>query len=168
MSRLALNRYVGGRARRPQGDGYNISQCAPGRSIGIQTDLGWPLRSLSRTDVAIHFGLRLYSCHRPAERSIHLVLPSNVVKLRIHVVPNAKQDKIAGEHAGAIKIKLRAPAVEGKANARLRGFLAERLHLAERAIVLEHGDKSREKIVRIDELSEPEVRRRLLKAPEAR
>jgi uncharacterized protein (TIGR00251 family) len=101
-----------------------------------------------------------------------------VVKLRIHVVPNAKQDKIAGEHAtaspsrgghgSAIKIKLRAPAVEGKANAALRKFLAAKLQIAVRDIVLEHGEKSREKIVRIDDLSEPEVRRRLLKAPELR
>lgn len=84
-----------------------------------------------------------------------------MAKVRFHVVSNAKEDKVVGEHAGAIKIKLRAPAVEGKANARLRKFLAERLHLAESEIVLEHGKKSREKIVRIGDLSEPEVRRRL-------
>ena len=84
-----------------------------------------------------------------------------VAKVRFYVVPNAKQDTVAGEHAGAIKIKLRAPAVEGKANASLRRFLAERLRLSEREIVLEHGEKSREKVIRIDSLSEPEVRRRL-------
>jgi uncharacterized protein len=84
-----------------------------------------------------------------------------VASVRFHVVPNAKQDKVAGELAGAIKIKLRAPAVEGKANARLRRFLAERLRLAEREIVLEQGEKSREKLVTIDALSEFEVRRRL-------
>ena len=84
-----------------------------------------------------------------------------MAKVRFHVVPNAKQDKVAGELAGAIKIKLRAPAVEGKANAALRRFLAERLRLAEREIVLEQGEKSRKKVVRIDALSELEVRRRL-------
>ena len=84
-----------------------------------------------------------------------------VAKVRFYVMPNAKQDTVAGEHAGAIKIKLRAPAVEGKANASLRRFLAERLRLAQRKIVLEQGEKSREKVVRIDDLSEAEVRRRL-------
>jgi uncharacterized protein len=84
-----------------------------------------------------------------------------VAKVRFHVVPNAKQDKVAGELAGAIKIKLRAPAVEGKANAALRKFLAEKLQIAVRDIVLEHGEKSREKLVTIDALSELEVRRRL-------
>ena len=82
--------------------------------------------------------------------------------LRFHVVPNAKSDKIVGEHGDAIKIKLRATAVEGKANAALRCFLAEKLKISERAIVLEHGHKSRQKLIRIDELPEEEVRRRLL------
>ena len=42
----------------------------------------------------------------------------SMVTLRFHVVPNAKIDSVVGEYGAAIKIKLRAPAVEGKANAR--------------------------------------------------
>jgi len=82
--------------------------------------------------------------------------------LRIHVVPNAKIDKVVGEHGSAIKIKLRAPAVERKANAALIGFLAERLKVPKLKIVLLRGHKSRDKLVRIDGLSEEELRRRLL------
>lgn len=67
-----------------------------------------------------------------------------------------------GEHGGAIKIKLHAPALEGKANAALRTFLAEELKISERRIVLERGQKSREKVIRIEGLSEEEVRSRLL------
>jgi len=83
--------------------------------------------------------------------------------LRFHIVPNAKQNQVMGEHGDAIKIKLRAPAVEGKANAALRSFLAEELKLPERNIALERGKKSREKTIRIDSLSEEEVRSRLLR-----
>ena len=82
--------------------------------------------------------------------------------IRVHVVPNAKIDKVVGEHAGAIKIRLRAPAVEGKANAALVDFLAKRLKVPVRRIVLLRGHKSRDKLVRIDGLSEEELRRRLL------
>ena len=82
--------------------------------------------------------------------------------LSVHVVPNAKIDKVVGEHGGAIKIKLRASAVEGKANAALISFLAERLNVPARTIVLLRGHKSRDKLVRVDNLSEEEVRRRLL------
>ena len=67
-----------------------------------------------------------------------------------------------GEDGAAIKIKLRAPALEGKANTALRTFLAEELKIAERRITLKRGQKSREKIIRIDGLSEEEVRGLLL------
>ena len=82
--------------------------------------------------------------------------------LRFHIVPNVKQNKVMGEHGAAIKIKLRAPAVEGKANAALRSFLAQQLKISERSILLERGQKSREKIIHIEGLSEGEVRSRLL------
>jgi uncharacterized protein (TIGR00251 family) len=82
--------------------------------------------------------------------------------LRVHVVPNAKIDKVVGEHGGAIKIKLRTPAVEGKANAALINFLAERLKVPARTLVLVRGQKSRDKQVRIDGLSDEYVRRCLL------
>jgi len=80
--------------------------------------------------------------------------------LRVHVVPNANSDCVVGEHGGAIKIKLRAPAVEGKANTALVRFLAEQMKLPRRAIVLQSGQRSRDKLLRIDGLSEEEVRRR--------
>ena len=82
--------------------------------------------------------------------------------LRFRIVPNAQQNKVMGEHGAAIKIKLRAPAVEGKANAALCRFLAEQLEIPERAIVLERGQKSRDKLIRIEGLSEGELRSRLL------
>ena len=81
--------------------------------------------------------------------------------LRVHVVPNAKSDCVAGEHGGAAKIKLRAPAVEGKANAALIRFLAEQMNLPRHAIVLKRGEKSRDKLIQIDGLSEADVRKRL-------
>ncbi len=81
--------------------------------------------------------------------------------IRFHVIPNARVDKVIGEHGDAIKIKLRAPAVEGKANTALRRFLAEKLSIPQRAIVLEHGEKSRDKVIRIDGLSEADIYRGL-------
>jgi uncharacterized protein (TIGR00251 family) len=87
---------------------------------------------------------------------------SSMATLRFHIVPNAKIDKVAGEHGGAIKIKLRARAVEGQANAALRSFLADQLNISQRAIILERGLRSRDKVIRIDGMSEEDVRSRLL------
>lgn len=81
--------------------------------------------------------------------------------LCVHVVPNAKVDSVVGEHAGAIRIKLRAPPVEAKANAALIRFLAEQLKLPRHSIVLERGQKSRDKVIRIDGLTEEDVRTRI-------
>lgn len=83
----------------------------------------------------------------------------SMASLRFHVVPNAKVDNVVGEYGVAIKIKLRAPAVDGKANTGLRSFLSKELKIAERQIVLAQGHKSRDKIIRIDGLSDEEVRR---------
>jgi uncharacterized protein len=81
--------------------------------------------------------------------------------LRVHVVPNAKIDGVVGEYGGAIKIRLRAPAVEGRANAALIRFLAAQLKIPRHSIVLESGQKSRDKVIRVDGLTAEDVRIRM-------
>ena len=103
-------------------------------------------------------GLRL-SCQPGNDRER---INRAVTTIRVHVIPNAKIDKVVGEHGNAIKIKLRAPAVEGKANAALRKFLAEKLKIPQHAIVLDRGERSRNKVIRIDGLSQADVCRVLL------
>lgn len=72
------------------------------------------------------------------------------VILRLHVQPGAKKTDIAGLHGDALKIRLAAPPVDGKANACLIGFIAERLGVAKSAVCLVSGDTSRAKRLRID------------------
>ncbi|SRR5260370_20069349 len=83
--------------------------------------------------------------------------------LRFHVVPNAKENKVVGRHGAAIEIKPAPPAVEGKANAALRSFLAEELNISASRITLARGPKSREKLIRVDGLSQEDVRSHLLR-----
>ena len=81
--------------------------------------------------------------------------------LRVHVVANAMSDYVVGEHGGAVKIKLRAPAVEGKANAAQISLLAEQLNISRRALALERGHKSRHKLIGANGLSQEDLRNRL-------
>ena len=81
--------------------------------------------------------------------------------LQVHVIPNARSDVVVGKHGGAFKIKLRAPAIEGKANAALLRFLGEQLKLPRKAIVLKSGEKSRDKAIQIHGLSKEDVYTRL-------
>ena len=82
-------------------------------------------------------------------------------RLEVKVIPGASRDEVAGTMGNAVKIKLRAPPVEGRANEALVEFLAEQLDLPRRAISLERGDTSRQKLLRIEGIDLATVRARL-------
>lgn len=70
--------------------------------------------------------------------------------LTLYVQPGAPRTEIAGEHGGALKLRLAAPPVEGRANAALVRFLADAFAVPVRNVTLVRGPSSRRKIVRID------------------
>ena len=84
------------------------------------------------------------------------------VILTLHIQPGAKKTELAGEHGEALKIRLAAPPVDGRANACLLEFLASRLGLAKRQVTLVSGESSRAKRVSIEGLDAESVRRKLL------
>lgn len=69
--------------------------------------------------------------------------------LNVAVIPNAKRSERAGLHDGALRVRLAAPAIEGRANEALIAWLAEELSVPRRAIVLRHGATSRRKRLEI-------------------
>jgi hypothetical protein len=83
-------------------------------------------------------------------------------RLEIKAVPNAPRSEVIGWLGEALKVKVHAPALEGKANQELCEFLAKTLGLPKRSVRLAQGDTSRKKLVEIDGLTREEVLRRLL------
>jgi len=81
--------------------------------------------------------------------------------LELKVIPNAPRDEVAGWLGAALKVKLHAPALEGRANEALVDFLAGQLALPRRAVVLVRGSTGRHKVVRVDGLTLDEVKLRL-------
>ena len=81
--------------------------------------------------------------------------------LELKTIPNAPRDEIVGWLGEALKVKVHAPALEGRANDALLGFLAEKLGVPRRAVTLIRGDKSRHKVVRVDGLTLAEIKTRL-------
>jgi uncharacterized protein (TIGR00251 family) len=71
--------------------------------------------------------------------------------LDLHVQPGAARTEFAGKHGERIKVRLAAPAHEGKANDALIEFLAEHYKVPRRNIRITSGLKSRQKRVVIDE-----------------
>ena len=82
----------------------------------------------------------------------------------MHVQPGARRTGVSGLHGDALKVRLAAPPVEGKANEALVKFLAGRFAVPKRNVVIVSGEHSREKRVEIVGASgEPEA---LLRAEE--
>ncbi|SFM70900.1 DUF167 domain-containing protein [Nitrosomonas communis] len=73
---------------------------------------------------------------------------SNLI-LALYIQPGAKHTELVGLHGNALKIKLSAPPVEGKANKALLKFLAERFQVSLRQVSIKQGAQSRYKIVEI-------------------
>lgn len=70
--------------------------------------------------------------------------------LLVQVVPNAGRTAVAGLHDGALRVRLAAPPIEGRANAELLQWLARALGLPRRAVTLAGGDLSRRKRLHVD------------------
>lgn len=73
--------------------------------------------------------------------------------LSLHVQPGAKKSECAGLHGEALKIRLAAPPVDGKANEALLRFLAQRLAIPRQQISLKSGQTSRQKVVEIESVT---------------
>lgn len=76
------------------------------------------------------------------------------VLLSLHVQPGAKKTEFSGTYGNAIKLRLAAPPVDGKANACLIAFLADYFRVPKRSVALLNGETSRSKLVRIEQVSD--------------
>jgi uncharacterized protein (TIGR00251 family) len=69
--------------------------------------------------------------------------------ITLHVQPGASRTGYAGLHGDAHKIRLAAPAVDGRANEALIAFLADAFGVPKRDVTIASGASARRKIVRI-------------------
>jgi len=86
-----------------------------------------------------------------------IVQSGDGVVLNLHIVPRSSRTQICGEHGNALKIRLQAPPVEGKANKALIEFLSDTLDIARNRISILSGDTGRNKHVFIDALSPQQI-----------
>jgi hypothetical protein len=83
------------------------------------------------------------------------------VLFAVRVIPGASKNEVAGIQDGALKVKLTAPPVEGKANRACVDFLAGLLGVRRSALEITSGEKSRKKTVTVTGLSRVELEERL-------
>jgi len=68
-------------------------------------------------------------------------------EIKIRVIPNAKRPEIFELDDGSLKIKLKSPAHEGKANKELISVLSKHFKVPKSKIKITSGEKSRNKII---------------------
>ncbi|HEX5065763.1 MAG TPA: DUF167 domain-containing protein [Myxococcota bacterium] len=87
----------------------------------------------------------------------------SATRLAVKVVPGASREGIAGWLGDTLKIRVTAPAEQGKANAAVEALLAGVLGVPRDRVRIASGTASPRKVVEIAGLSEDEVRSRLEK-----
>lgn len=79
----------------------------------------------------------------------------NAICIFVHAQPNARATEVVGLHDGRLKVRVAAPALDGRANDRLLEYLHRRLDLPANRVVLVKGHHSRMKTI---EITSPDAR----------
>ena len=75
----------------------------------------------------------------------------NIITLFVKAIPNSSKNEIVGLYDNALKIKIKAPAVENKANLELIKFLAKELGIPKASFSIAAGATSKTKYVNISD-----------------
>jgi uncharacterized protein len=78
---------------------------------------------------------------------------NGTVTFKIRAQPRASKTEMVGEYAGALKLRIAAPPVDGKANAEVIKFFSKFFDVPNRNVEIVSGDSSRDKIIRIHNVS---------------
>ena len=71
------------------------------------------------------------------------------VRCTVHVLPGARRSEVVGVAGDALRVRVAAPPVEGKANRELAEVLATHLGVRPGAVTIVRGDRGRHKVVEI-------------------
>jgi len=83
------------------------------------------------------------------------------VRLAVQIQPNARKTEVVGVLGDALKIKLAAQPIEGKANEALVKWLAATLEVPRGAVTLSHGLASKKKLLEVAGVTLEDVAARL-------
>ena len=83
------------------------------------------------------------------------------MELRVRVTARASRDELAGLRDGVLHVRVSAPPVDGKANQAVTRLIAKALGVGRTSVTVVKGERSRDKVVRIDGVEPDEARRAL-------
>lgn len=83
------------------------------------------------------------------------------VRLTVKVQPRANKTEWMGTHGGALRLRVAAPPVGGKANKAIVEFVAETLGVKRQAVTIVQGQKDRLKVLDVKGITLEKAQRRL-------
>ena len=89
---------------------------------------------------------------------IDIKVEDNSVSFSVRVIPQSSKSEIVGEHDGAMKVKLKAPPVDGAANDEMIRLLAKELGVSRSEVEITSGQTSKTKRVRIGNTNTSRIR----------
>ena len=87
-------------------------------------------------------------------------------KVAVRTQPNARREEVVGLRDGVLLVRVQAPALEGRANKALCRLLAKHVGVAPSNVTILRGERSRDKLVQVEGLSQAAVDA-ALRAPQA-
>lgn len=81
---------------------------------------------------------------------VAITIIGDAVRFSVRVQPRASNNEVAGVYGAALKVRLKAPPVDGAANEALVVFLAGTFGISRRSVRIVSGESSRTKIVEVD------------------
>lgn len=87
------------------------------------------------------------------------------IRIAVQVSPNARKSEIVSGDGDALRVKLQAPPVDGKANDALVQFLAKKLRIPRKQVTITHGQTNRRKLLEImTDMTLEDIEKRLFQA----
>lgn len=97
--------------------------------------------------------------------SLELESARGGVRFRVKVQARARRQELAGVHAGALRLRVTAPALEGRANQAVVALLAEHLQVSKSSIRIAAGERAPLKLIEVTGLDPATVLERLRLGP---
>ena len=86
---------------------------------------------------------------------------SSGTRFKVHLSPRSAKDAVGGLHGDAVKVKVKAPPVDGKANQALIKYLSGLLGVSQSDLEIASGQTSRNKLIKVHGIGPEEVAARL-------
>ena len=79
------------------------------------------------------------------------------VTFDVRVIPRSSKSEVVGELGGALKVKLKAPSVDGAANDELIKLLSKEFGVSRSGLEIVSGFKSKSKRIRVNRLTKQQI-----------